>query len=444
MLGRLQDAYPAFKEHLFAVSGVSGGALGATVFQSLLSYNARNRPGQIVNAAMGHCKGLRSIEGCAKEILGRDFLGQAFASMFFPELVQRLLPFSLQPVFADRAAALEMGWEDAWQDAMGVEDANNLMAGPFSELWQVNKRMPPLFLNGTVVETARRIVASNLCIAEQRGKDRPVFREAYDFFGVVKHDVPVSTAANVAARFPYVAPAGTIRAADYVDGNGDRVAATANLCGVGSESAYSIRQQGDWRHFVDGGYFENFGVNTAIDVLNAIRLRPSGEESRKLKITVILISSDPDFSGPPPIGPFGENFNEVGNACVTKKVAESIEARQWAGELLSPPAAFLALRGAIGCSAAQLLSRWVAAHASGNGRFFHFRLTPTKQGREPALGWLLSGQSRDDIADQLCHNDANDNRKAFKGVIERLAGKGSFSEGMCDRPKDRAAVGPTG
>ena len=182
VLGRLQDAYPAFKEHLFAVSGVSGGALGATVFQSLLSYNARNRPGQIVNAAMGHCKGLRSIEGCAKEILGRDFLGQAFASMFFPELVQRLLPFSLQPVFADRAAALEMGWEDAWQDAMGVEDANNLMAGPFSELWQVNKRMPALFLNGTVVETARRIVASNLCIAEQRGKDRPVFREAYDFF----------------------------------------------------------------------------------------------------------------------------------------------------------------------------------------------------------------------------------------------------------------------
>ena len=31
VLGRLQDAYPAFKEHLFAVSGVSGGALARII-----------------------------------------------------------------------------------------------------------------------------------------------------------------------------------------------------------------------------------------------------------------------------------------------------------------------------------------------------------------------------------------------------------------------------
>jgi hypothetical protein len=100
VLGGLQDANPNFANHLFAISGVSGGSLGAVVFDALVAENDG-----------------RFYQENAHEILSRDFLSPALAVMLYPDLVQRFLPVPI--AYFDRARALELGWEKAWRDRMG-------------------------------------------------------------------------------------------------------------------------------------------------------------------------------------------------------------------------------------------------------------------------------------------------------------------------------------
>ena len=408
VLGRIQDSYEGFADRLFAISGVSGGALGATVYRALIAKKA-SREGL-------RCGTEKTLEACAQRILGRDFLGPAIASMFFPEAVQRFLPFTTEALMYDRAAALERSWEDGWRRTVDGAGHRNILAQPFLDMWDRRRPWPALFLNGAVVESARRIIVSNLCVADGQRAGRPVFREAHDFFFRIKHDVPVSTAANVAARFPYVEPAGTIRYADYR--RGEKLIADPE-CGLKNIDGIKVKQGADWRRFVDGGYFENFGVATAIDVLNELRKKRWDSGVRPI---VIMISSDPDFSGPPSdLGAKSSNGKEPKPDPCLAPTTDAPQARQWAGEMMSPPAAYLSLRGAIGCSAAWRLRSWVAAMAPDRGRFFHFRLSPSPGRSEPALGWLLSAGSLDEIKSRLCGDDQN--KAAIEGLLAELSGK---------------------
>ena len=76
----------------------------------------------------------------------------------------------------------------------------------------------------------------------------------------------LSTAVDNSARFSWVGPAGTIRTdeGDIVD------------------------------RVVDGGYFENFGATTAIDLIDWLDNRGKLGPNHK-NLIVILISSDPDL-----------------------------------------------------------------------------------------------------------------------------------------------------
>src|SRR5262245_43536197 len=98
VLGTLADDVPGFREHLFAVSGVSGGSLGAGVYTALL-------------AAQAESAGLvpDQLRSAAARVLAHDALAPTLAAMLQPDLVQRFLPV---PFLPDRARALEGGWED--------------------------------------------------------------------------------------------------------------------------------------------------------------------------------------------------------------------------------------------------------------------------------------------------------------------------------------------
>jgi hypothetical protein len=127
--------------------------------------------------------------------------------------------------------------------------------------------LPILVLNGTSVETGRRIITSDVSISwsidEAEKRHRP-FRDAYDFRDMIAptQDIRLSTAATMSARFPIVSPHGNIR-----DANGrivDRV--------------------------VDGGYFENFGASTAAELGEML------EQRYDLKPAIILINNEPSTS----------------------------------------------------------------------------------------------------------------------------------------------------
>jgi hypothetical protein len=125
---------------------------------------------------------------------------------------------------------------------------------------RANTALPALLLNGVHVATGKRIVTSNL-----RVSDIPI-ADTYDVFqDVLEVDIPVSTAVHNNARFTYVSPAGTLRQG-----------------GTGASRG----------RIVGGGYFENFGVATALETLVAVsdELKATKKNFRPF---IIQISNDP-------------------------------------------------------------------------------------------------------------------------------------------------------
>lgn len=202
-----QHAPGRFADHVFAISGVSGGSLGAATFEVMLKEPSAEPPAVRVHRQ-----------------LGEAFLAPLVGKMAFPDLWQRFLPWRLAAF--DRAQALE----DGWARTMPAFDE------PFSSFCDTSTwTRPELFFNGTEVESGRRIVTGTVRFDENDTE----FVNAID--GVVRmegQDMRLSTAVHSSARFTYFSPAGR-----YPNGT----------------------------HVVDGGYYENSGGSTGSDILRAVR-----------------------------------------------------------------------------------------------------------------------------------------------------------------------------
>lgn len=359
VLGGIQDANPNFAPHLFAISGVSGGSLGAAVFDALLA-----------EAKSGSFK----FKEKAHNILSRDFLSPTLASMLYPDLVQRLLPFPI-PHF-DRGRALEMGWEKAWRDTMG----NNRFANSFVDLWKPGSPewMPALFLNGTSVEKGNRIITSNLRLTN-------VFLDAEDAadklaqYGLPASKagchIPLSTAAHMSARFTFVSPAGR-----FPDGS----------------------------HIVDGGYFENSAATTALEIVSRIKEVCAHDGIANVDVKVIMISNDPRKGsiaiapakpGPEPPGP--------------KRTKPMTKQGQFLGEVTAPLYTLLNTRNARGTYAQKAIKREQRRFQIGvtaapgepeetqpaTKDIIYFTLRDTNV--PLPLGWMLSAAAAKTMQDQL-------------------------------------------
>ncbi|TMH77845.1 MAG: hypothetical protein E6H49_15810 [Betaproteobacteria bacterium] len=337
LLAAIQEREPSFVRHVYAISGVSGGSVGALVFDALLA-QGRGAGGKLCDV-QGRAE--TNIERCAGQVLGEDFLSPALAAFLFPDLVQRFLPFPVERF--DRARALEGSWEDAWRTRMG----NDRLAEPFDALWKGDRawRIPSLLLNATWVETGKRMIASNLAV------DAGIFNDTADVFSFIDYPIPASTAAHLSARFTYVSPAGSLR----------------------KRSEKEIAA-----HVVDGGYFENSGTATALDVLSAIYSRG---EKLNLDFVVVYVNNDP-----------GEE--ETSTAAPVRPAP-----LRWLTELMSPIDALFNTRVARGTYSQSLTKEFVEANAPDKRRrYFHFGLKQEKFA--PPLGWFLSAKSRRSIDEQ--------------------------------------------
>jgi hypothetical protein len=375
VLGALQDSNPNFAPHLFAISGVSGGSLGAVVFDALLAEPARG-----------------SFQENAHKILGQDFLSPALASMLYPDLVQRFIPVSI-PYF-DRGKSLEMGWEKAWRDTMG----NNRLAGSFVDLWKPGLRewMPALFLNGTSVEKGNRIITSNLRLTN-------IFLDADDAADkLADHKIaatenachiPLSTAAHMSARFTFVSPAGL-----FLDGS----------------------------HIVDGGYFENSAATAAYEMATRIKDWCAVKEIRNVDVKIIMISNNPRK---PPIGPAKPQPELPG----PKHTQSVLVSGQFMGELTAPLYTLLNTRDARGTYAQKAIRREqrrfkagvVEAPAEGESPeqltkdIIDFKLRDT--GVPLPLGWMLSAAAAKAIREQINQdNEVVQNQSAMNEVLKAL------------------------
>jgi hypothetical protein len=248
-LGRLQQDASHFAEHVFALSGVSGGAIGSTIFQAL--DKARFAP----TAATAPEKLTRKVT----EIMEDDHFSPVVGSIF-PEILgasvgrAQTLVASFQLSTAERDAA-----------------AGQALARPFTQHWTYRDDAPALVLNATWVETGFRVAFAPFHLHD-------IDESLYSFSDALmpnedclakeeKHGcVSLMGAAAVSARFPLVLPPFSTELTD-----GKR-----------------------W-NFVDGGYTDNSGATTALDLYQTLK-----DVSADIDLQIVLITSStpqPNLSG---------------------------------------------------------------------------------------------------------------------------------------------------
>ncbi len=246
---------------VFAVSSVSGGSLGAAAYMAVMKAT-----GAQCQRAAGDYSHVRAIlDKVNNEKLGGDALGPLLAGAIFSDtpralfapvaaLVRRAI--GVQPHGGDRAEALERAFESLW--AADLERAGLTNAGipPFSDgflsLFYHNGKprpgMPIWIVNGTDLTTGDRMLTAPL---SSSGDAVWPFRASNDVLGVLQADVPISTAINNGARFPYLEPPGELIAQSDTD---------------------SQMRHGQ-PELLDGGYFDNEGLQTALELAEWLKLQ---------------------------------------------------------------------------------------------------------------------------------------------------------------------------
>jgi hypothetical protein len=166
-LANLQDEFPFLRNHVFAISGVSGGAVGAALFAKLVQLEAPP---------------FRTWLDSVDTILSRDFLPPPLAAMFGPEILQNLVPLSA--IGTDRALKLEEAFTDSFADV--VRHSDHKIDRPSADLMKTDlkaqyeaafhkaeeSRLPALFFNATS-ENGRPVVLGPIRIPEDSGADYP-------------------------------------------------------------------------------------------------------------------------------------------------------------------------------------------------------------------------------------------------------------------------------
>ncbi len=350
ILSRLQDLTACdpvpFARHVFAISGVSGGSLGAATFSAIAASRVQT---QVQHPR--DCHG-DSWTREANAMLGRDFLSPVLANALFIDLPQRLIPF---PLFNDRAIALEKSWEHSWYAA--DQQSPTLFAQPFQNLWsQQPFAVPLLFLNGTVVESGERSLVQPL--ADPQVRDL-TFANTLQIGSVFGTQLPLSTAVLLSARFTYVSPAGTM--------------------------GWVEKGREHWRRIVDGGYFDNSGTITLREIIHTLRAERhragAAADSRRAELIVIHIGNDPQ---------------QQRVARPESRWQRFAAGRHWLSETLAPMISLLNVREGHGRQSTQFMQ-----YTSDDDQLPYFDVELWRGATSLPLGWSLSTEARGEMDRQL-------------------------------------------
>ena len=381
VLTAIQDRAPAFAQHVFAISGVSGGSIGSAVYAGLVKRCTNNLsstqlpgPGQSITVTPG------PLQESADAVLGDDYLSPLLSAFLYPDLVQRFLPFPIDRW--DRARALEERFETSWAKHATCDGrkfpGTSEFSQPFYEFFGdfPNNSMPALFFNTTNVETGERMFVTNLRTRYARFDTLPALYDVDKYL-----NLPFSSAACLSGRFPVVTPAGFL----YDDDNRLKL------------------------RYVDGGYYENSGTATGYNILMSLKV-----DGKNLydQLMSRRIEGRP---GVPPIVPIivriGFPVPAQRNAKdeLVQKDPQQREKYKGAGlnEIMSPVKTFLNTRHARGNDAVhqmQAAIRNLQPHPPTDqdfcpngslGCMYNFDLNGNKI--KLPLGWLLSKKSRCEI-----------------------------------------------
>ena len=208
---------PQFRDSVLVISSVSGGSVGAMAYAR--SFDQANPPKTKFDPVR------ESEEGA---------LDAAAWGWTVPDVWRAVEPWTRRELI-DRGWAMERAWTRIFQLRSGRQETQ---LGDWA--LETHKTMPALILNSSIVETGHPVVFTTSSFADEnagQGATAAIynFHNIYPLRPPYTYDVSIATATRLSAAFPFVAPA-----------------ARPNLLRSG---------QPDF-HYVDGGYYDNFGITT--------------------------------------------------------------------------------------------------------------------------------------------------------------------------------------
>jgi hypothetical protein len=201
----------------------------------------------------------------------------------------------------DRSSVLERSFACAFDEAFGAPRdhfACPSAAGsggvrqPFASLWFPTDRVPALILNTTWVETGFRAAFAPFPLYKAGDGTLYSFEEDFRSRGVpIAPSRSVIEAAFVSARFPGIVPAWPLEVEPRrpLESEGDRA---------------TLESEQHWS-FVDGGYVDNSGSSTALDVYRA--LQKYIQDPKIELILVMLTDANTDL----PLSEVKPNFSDL-------------------------------------------------------------------------------------------------------------------------------------
>ena len=293
VLGKLEDATARtsdpFSQHVFCLSGTSGGGVGVATFFSLL-YERSKLPKETEV----------SFLGSARLFLKKDFLTHTLAHMLGPDYFKYIFHVNNDEL-SDRAGALE---ETIELGANNVPDPLRArMDEPLSKMVALNNqpyRLPILCINTTRMQDGNPGVVTNIRL------NKEIFNNRVDVLGILNDtlDMRLSTASIMGARFPYVSPAGRI---DQWLPEQVRVKKNDSLL---------------IHYFVDGGYFDNSGAGVVQEMMRAMLIQADTAKDQlfkkrvgKLQMVVMHITNSP--VGVAPLGTVPPIRNDLSSPILT-------------------------------------------------------------------------------------------------------------------------------
>lgn len=362
---------PVKARRIFAVSSVSGGALGTAIASALV---AQDRVAiALANQCGEHQRAWMRRREDVEKIFSDDYLSPILIAGLYADSLREIGLFAfldrvgsmlgvkrrLGQIVPDRARALENAIERSMDGLYGKGSATTAaMRSPSLRSWSAQDELPALLFNVTTGERGHRLLIGPLNLITRRGQiqDTELVEDRRSLAGALAAlNTSNLGAALLSARFPFITPPGIL----YLAQNG-------------KVQRFSV---------VDGGYADNSGIATALEYVSLLR-----------RAIAALEASERQAGGDN--AETGAKLEMVVKLVVlTGESARQTDTRRWT-ELSS-------LVGGISGARQARVREYVEDAIKELGRERVIELAVQRRGDQLPLGWLLSRISKNNIRAQI-------------------------------------------
>lgn len=228
LLHKINTEYHLYDNNrVFSISSVSGGSFGSALYDLIYVDNRRNKK-YALNPTI--------IENGIKNYYEKDALAGLLATLGTWEVLQLFCPFNLGE-WTDRSKSLEETWNIHLNRSDSLVGDENLFRKTPGQLRKEVPFLPYHFYNSTNMETGGRAINAEVVIDDKDFNRADDIRKACN-----GADLPVNLAVGLSSRFPLFTPV-----------------------------TYIKKKNNDYLKIADGGYFDNYGIQTSIDIYDAFQ-----------------------------------------------------------------------------------------------------------------------------------------------------------------------------